>query len=88
MKVKDVLELLDQAEANVRMAIVAYQARIFESPYTSWEFMQKSLELHDILDELKALRRKLEDMDPEGEFGDEKVVKTLIKLTNLRSHAL
>ncbi|AMM54436.1 hypothetical protein [Pyrococcus kukulkanii] len=88
MKVREVLELLDQAEANVKMAIVAYQARIFESPYTSWEFTQKSLELQDILDELKTLRKKLESMDPEEEFKGEEVIKALVKLKNLRSHAL
>ncbi|MFA4668535.1 hypothetical protein QDY65_08465 [Pyrococcus kukulkanii] len=88
MKVREVLELLDQAEANVKMAIVAYQTRIFESPYTSWEFTQKSLELQDILDELKTLRKKLESMDPEEEFKGEEVIKALVKLKNLRSHAL
>ncbi|ASJ16221.1 hypothetical protein A3L04_03555 [Thermococcus chitonophagus] len=88
MKVREVLELLDQAEANVKMAIVAYQARIFESPYTSWEFTQKSLELQDILDELKTLRKKLESMNPEEEFKDEGVIKALVRLKNLRSHAL
>ncbi|AFK23241.1 hypothetical protein [Pyrococcus sp. ST04] len=87
MKAKEVLKLLDEAEANVKVAIVTFQTRILESPHTSWEFTQRSLELMDILDELKELRKKLEKMDPEAEVDDE-IAKMLKKLVEFRAHAL
>ncbi len=65
MKVRELLELVEEAIGDIKVAIVANQTRAFESPYTSLEFTQRAVELQEDLDELVKLRDRLLELDPE-----------------------
>ncbi|WP_048152501.1 hypothetical protein [Palaeococcus ferrophilus] len=65
MKVKELLEMVDEAIMKVNLKIVESTARIFESPYTSWEFNRRSVDLEEELERLKKLKAFLEKRDPE-----------------------
>ncbi|ADT84623.1 hypothetical protein [Thermococcus barophilus] len=88
MRVKDLLELLEEAIANVKVAIVVSKQRIFESPHTSWEFTQRSLELEDELDRLNKIKDYLLKFDPDENvekiFSEEELNELLEYLTALR----
>jgi len=78
MKIKELLELVDEAIANVKIAIVSSKQRIFESPHTSWEFTKRSLELEDELDRLNKIREYLSSLDPE-EYAEKSFSKEELK---------
>ncbi len=88
MKIKELLELVDEAIANVKIAIVSNKQRIFESPHTSWEFTKRSLELEDELNRLNKIRDYLSSLDPmedaEKSFSKEELKELLEYLTLLR----
>ncbi|WP_324734844.1 hypothetical protein VFC49_06390 [Thermococcus sp. SY098] len=88
MRVKELLELLEEAIANVKVAIVVSKQRIFESPHTSWEFTQRSLELEDELDRLNKIKDYLLKFDPDKNvekiFSEEELNELLEYLTALR----
>lgn len=88
MKIKELLELVDGAIANVKIAIVSNKQRIFESPHTSWEFTKRSLELEDELNRLNKIRDYLSSLDPmedaEKRFSKEELKELLEYLTLLR----
>ncbi|WP_048146531.1 hypothetical protein [Pyrococcus abyssi] len=87
MKAKDVLKLIDEAEANIRIALVSFSTRINESPYTAFEFTQTSLELEDLLMELSKLREKFKEMDPEEDVDvPEELIAWLKSLINFKAH--
>lgn len=65
MKVGELLEMVDEALMKVNLKIVESTARIFESPYTSWEFNRRSVDLREELEHLKKLKEFLERHDPE-----------------------
>ncbi|WP_297506380.1 hypothetical protein [Thermococcus sp.] len=92
MKVGKLMGELDKAIAHLEVALVANQQRIFESPYTSYEFAQRALEIEEDLNDLKKLREELSKLDPESEIEEhypEKDVERLLKLLELleRSNA-
>ncbi|WP_457754031.1 hypothetical protein [Thermococcus sp.] len=88
MRVKELLGLLEEAIANVKVAIVVSKQRIFESPHTSWEFTQRSLELEDELDRLNKIKDYLLKFDPDKNveeiFSEEELNELLEYLTALR----
>ncbi|MCO6040512.1 hypothetical protein [Thermococcus alcaliphilus] len=88
MKIKELLELVDEAIANVKIAIVSNKQRIFESPHTSWEFTKRSLELEDELDRLNKIKDYLSSFEPdedaEKKFSKEELEELLEYLTLLR----
>jgi len=88
MKIKELLEVVDEAIANVKIAIVSSKQRIFESPHTSWEFTKRSLELEDELNRLNKIRDYLSSLDPmedaEKSFSKEELKELLEYLTLLR----
>jgi len=93
MKIKELVDIVDEAIANVKIAIVSSQQRVFESPYTSWEFTQRSLELEDELDKLKKIRNYIIQFDPEADAGkifkEEELKELLVYLrimTEMRAH--
>ena len=90
MKVRELLELLDETIAHLEIALVANQQRIFESPHTSYEFAQRALEIQEDLEDLKKLRKELEKLDPEGNveerYGKEEVER-LSKMLELLKEA-
>ncbi|NJE05883.1 hypothetical protein E3E36_06945 [Thermococcus sp. M36] len=67
MKVGELIELVDETIANLKIAIIANQNRAFESPHTSYEFTQRALELQEDLDDLMKAREMLSKLDPESE---------------------
>ena len=92
MKVGKLMGELDKAIAHLEVALVANQQRIFESPYTSYEFAQRALEIEEDLNDLKKLREELSKLDPESEIEEhypEEDVERLLKLLELleRSNA-
>jgi len=88
MKVRELLEILDETIAAVRIAIISNQQRAFESPYTSYEFTQRAIELQEDLDDLLKARDLLASLDPEDEvenhFSEEELGKFLKLLEFLR----
>jgi len=88
MKIKELLELVEGAIANVKVAIVVSKQRIFESPHTSWEFTQRSLELQDELDRLNRIKSYLLKFDPEEDaekrFSKEELKELLEYLSTIR----
>ena len=88
MKIKELLELVDEAIANVKIAIVSSKQRIFESPHTSWEFTKRSLELEDELTRINKIRDYLSSLDSEEDaekrFSKEELEELLEYLTLLR----
>ncbi len=88
MRIRELLELVDEAIANVKVAIVVNKQRIFESPHTSWEFTQRSLELQNELDKLNKIKDYLIKLDPNEEaekrFSKEEFEELLKYLTMLR----
>jgi len=93
MKIKELLELVDEAIANVKIAIVSNKQRIFESPHTSWEFTKRSLKLEDELERLNKIRKYLqqfgEEEHVEGKFSEEELKELLEYLRvmqEMRSH--
>ncbi|ASJ11282.1 hypothetical protein A3L12_00435 [Thermococcus sp. P6] len=67
MKVGELIELVDRTITHLRIAVLANQSRSFESPYTSYEFIQRSLELQKDLEDLTRARERLSELDPESE---------------------
>ncbi|WP_461865191.1 hypothetical protein [Thermococcus sp.] len=65
MLIRELIDIVDDAIANVKVAIVSSQQRVFESPHTSWEFTQRSLELENELDRLKKIKEYLLKFEPE-----------------------
>jgi primosomal protein N'' len=93
MKVRELIERLDEAIADLKIAIVANQQRIFESPHTSFEFTQRAIELQEILDEVEKLRKMFADKDPEEDIekylkpGEaEEILKFLDLLERSKAH--
>ena len=93
MLIKELIEMVDEAMANVKIAIVSSQQRVFESPYTSWEFAQRSLELEDELDRLKKIREYLVKFEPEETaekiFSEEEfreLLRYLKTMKEMRAH--
>ncbi|WP_297420632.1 hypothetical protein [Thermococcus sp.] len=86
MKVGEILKMVDEAVANLEIAVIANQNRVFESPQTSYEFAQRVVELQEDLDDLKKLREELSKLNPEDEMEDhypKEDVKRLVKMLNL-----
>jgi len=93
MKVAEILEMLDEAIANLEIAIIANQNRVFESPQTSYEFAQRAVELQEDLDDLRKLREELSKLNPGDEMEDhypredvERLVKMLDLLRRANAH--
>lgn len=93
MKVEELLKMVDEAIAKVSLKIVDSTNRIFETPYTSWEFSKKSLELQDELDRLKKMKEFLKSRDPEENVGMlfskeelEEILKYLAYMRQLNSY--
>jgi len=88
MKIGELLELVDEAIAEVKIAIVSNQQRVFESPYTSYEFAQRAIELQEDLEDLIRVRERLSELDPGEEaeeyFSEEELGKFLELLELLR----
>ncbi|CAD5243512.1 hypothetical protein [Thermococcus camini] len=88
MKVRELIEIVDETIANLKIAIIANQNRAFESPHTSYEFTQRALELQEDLDDLMKAREMLAKLDPEseveGHFSGEELEEFLKLLELLR----
>lgn len=88
MKIEELIKLVDDAIANVKIAIVSSKQRIFESPHTSWEFTKRSLELEDELEKLNKIREYLStfsvDEDVEKKFSKEELKELLEYLRVMR----
>jgi len=94
MKVRELLEILDETIAAVRIAIVSNQQRALESPHTSYEFTQRAIELQKDLDDLLKARDLLARLDPEDDVENhfsreelEKFLKLLELLQKADAHA-
>jgi len=90
MKVAEILEMLDEAIANLEIAIIANQNRVFESPQTSYEFAQRAVELQEDLDDLRKLREELSKLNPGDEMEDhypKEDVERLVKMLDLLRRA-
>lgn len=94
MKVRELLEILDETIAAVRIAIVSNQQRALESPHTSYEFTQRAIELQKDLDDLLKARDLLTRLDPEDDVENhfsreelEKFLKLLELLQKADAHA-
>ena len=55
MKVSELLKMVDEAMLKTNIRLLDVQRRVFESPHTSWEFNQRSLEIQKELDKLKRI---------------------------------
>ncbi|AIF69402.1 hypothetical protein PAP_04955 [Palaeococcus pacificus DY20341] len=88
MKVNELLKMVDEAVLKTNIHLLDVQKRIFESPHTSWEFNQRSLELQDELDKLKRIREFLEKYDPDEDaekvFSEEELKELLEYLAYMR----
>ncbi len=94
MKVRELIEMVDETLANLKIAIVSNQTRVMESPYTSYEFTQRAIELQEDLNDLIKTREVLAKLDPEGEVEDhfsreelEEFLKLLELLRKANAHA-
>ncbi len=94
MKVKELLELLEETIGHLRIALVVNQQRVFESPMTSYEFAQRAIEIQEDLEDLEKLRVELGRLDPESDVEEhypreevERLLKTLELLRESESHA-
>ncbi|ASJ06517.1 hypothetical protein [Thermococcus pacificus] len=67
MKIGELLELIDETIANLKIAVVANQQRALESPHTSYEFTQRAIELQEDLDDLMKAREMLAKLNPEDD---------------------
>jgi len=92
--VGELIELVDETIANLKIAIIANQNRVFESPHTSYEFAQRALELQEDLDDLMKAREMLAKLDPEDDveehFSEEELnefLRLLELLRNANAHA-
>ena len=86
MKIGELLELLDEAIAELKIAIVSNQQRVFESPYTSYEFAQRAIELQEDLEDLIRVRERLSELDPgeeAEEYFSEEELERFLKLLEL-----
>ncbi|WP_297513497.1 hypothetical protein [Thermococcus sp.] len=93
MKVKELLELLEETIGHLRIALVVNQQRVFESPMTSYEFAQRAIEIQEDLEDLEKLRVELGRLDPESDVEEhypreevERLLKTLELLRESESH--
>lgn len=88
MKIKELVEILDEAIASLKIAIVANQQRAMETPYTSLEFTQRTIELQEDLDDLLKAKEFLLSLDPETDaeehFSREELERFLKLLELLR----
>ena len=82
MKVRELVELLEETIAELKVAIVANQMRSFESPHTSLEFTQRAMELQDSLDDLMEIRDRLLDLDPDEEVEENFGLEELERILN------
>jgi hypothetical protein len=90
MKVRELLERLDDVITHLEIALVTNQQRVFESPYTSYEFTQRAIELQEDLDDLKRLREELSKLDPEEDVEavyPKEEVEELLKMLELLKRA-
>ena len=93
MKIRELLEVLDETIGHLKIALVANQQRIFESPFTSYEFAQRAIEIQEDLRDLEKLKAELEELDPESDVEEhysreevEKLLKMLELLRESESH--
>jgi hypothetical protein len=93
MKVGELLEMVDETIAELKIAVVSNQQRSFETPYTSMEFTQRAIEIDEDLRDLEKIREYLSTLDPEedaenhlGKEGLEKLVKMLELLRRSEAH--
>ncbi|WP_297549748.1 hypothetical protein [Thermococcus sp.] len=93
MKVRELLELLDETIGYLRIALVTNQQRIFESPFTSYEFAQRAIEIQEDLEDLEKLRAELKKLNPESDVEEhyskeevERLLKMLELLRKSESH--
>ncbi len=88
MKIRELLGLIDETLANLKIAIVSNQTRAMESPYTSYEFTQRAMELQEDMEDLLKTRNSLARFDPEDEaeehFSKEELEEFLRLLELLR----
>ena len=90
MKVGELLGLIDETLTNLKIAIVSNQTRAMESPYTSYEFTQRAIELQEDLDDLIRARETLAKLDPEDEVErhfSERELGEFLKLLELMKNA-
>lgn len=94
MKVRELIEMVDETIASLKIAIIANQNRAFESPHTSYEFTQRAIELQEDLDDLMKAREALAKLDPGSEVGEhfsreelEEFLRLLELLKNADAHA-
>jgi len=85
--------LVEEAIADVKIAIGSGKQRIFESAYTSWEFTKRSLELEDELNRLNKIREYLSSLEPEEDAGKrfskeelKELLEYLTLLKEMRAH--
>jgi len=93
MKVGEVLDLVEETIAELKIAVVSNQQRSFETPYTSMEFTQRAIEIDEDLKDLERIREYLSTLDPEddaekhlGREGLEKLVRMLELLRSSEAH--
>ncbi|MDI3474661.1 MAG: hypothetical protein PWQ79_1617 [Thermococcaceae archaeon] len=93
MKIRELIEILDEAIASLKVAIVANQQRSLETPYTSFEFTQRAMELQEDLEDLVKAREHLISLDPESDAEEhfsqeelERFLRLLELLKNVESH--
>jgi len=94
LKIGELLGLIDETLANLKIAIVSNQTRAMESPYTSYEFTQRAIELQEDMEDLLKARESLARLDPEDEAEEhfskkelEEFLKLLELMKNADSHA-
>ena len=89
MKVGELLELIDETIANLKIAIIVNQQRALESPHTSYEFTQRAIELQEDLDDLMKARKNIAKLNPDDDvekhFSREELEEFLKLLELLRN---
>lgn len=86
MKVGELLALVDETVANLKIALVANQQRALESPHTSYEFTQRAIEIQEDLDDLMKAREMLAKLNPEDdaeEHFSKRELEEFLKLLEL-----
>ncbi|WP_010478550.1 hypothetical protein [Thermococcus zilligii] len=88
MKVEELLSLVEETIGELKIALMANRQRAFETPYTSFEFLQRASELDEELRDLEKLRDYLASLDPGEEaekyFTGEELEELLRLLELLR----
>ncbi|ASJ00889.1 hypothetical protein [Thermococcus gorgonarius] len=86
MKVEELLSIVEETIGELKIALTANQQRAFETPYTSFEFLQRASELDEDLRDLEKLRDYLASLDPEDDLGKyftEEELEELLRLLEL-----